>query len=244
MSQSGTMNRCIALLLAAVVILPAGGCGLEGIAGSGVSASRKGDAKDFTAVEVSGPFEVTLERGDKFDVTVTGDDNLLEYVEIKNAGGKLSIGIQAERNLRPQLGLRAKISLPAIEAVSLTGACNGSIHGFKGGKQLKVNVIGASKLEGEVEVDKLSLEAIGASQIKLTGRVHECSADAEAASQLHLGDLAVEKAVVRLNAASTGEVKASDKLDYELNAASHLDYRGSPKIGTSQVEGASSVSEK
>jgi hypothetical protein len=57
------MKRCIALLLAGVVILSAAACGLEGIAGSGVSASRKGDVKDFTAVEVNGPFEVTVEEG-------------------------------------------------------------------------------------------------------------------------------------------------------------------------------------
>src|ERR1700723_2136838 len=99
MSQSSSMNRCIALLLAAVVILSVGGCRAEWIAGSGVSATRKGDAKDFTAVELNGPFEFTLERGDKFDVTVTGDDNLLPLVEIKNAAGILSLEIQSNRNL-------------------------------------------------------------------------------------------------------------------------------------------------
>jgi hypothetical protein len=238
------MKRCIVSLLAALVILSAGGCGLEGIAGSGVSASRKVDGKDFTTVEVSGPFDVTLDRGDKFDVTVTGDDNLLQYVDAKTAAGKLSIEIQSGENLRPRFGLKVKINMPAVEAVSLEGACTGSINGFKGGKQLKVDVAGASTLNGEIQVDKLILEANGASQIKLTGQAHECRATAEAASELHLGDLAVGKAVVRLNAASSGVVKASDKLDYELNAASHLDYKGSPKIGTSQVEGASSVSQE
>ncbi len=238
------MNRCIALLLAAVVILPVAGCRVEWIAGSGVSATRKDEAKDFTAVEVRWPFEFTLERGDKFDVTVTGDDNLLQYVEIEIAAGKLSIGIQSDRNLRPQIRMRVKITMPAIEAVSLRGACNGSIKGFKGGKELKVNVMEASSLKGEIEVDKLILEAILGSQINLTGRAHECRAEAQGASELHLGDLAVDKAVVRLNASSSAEVKASDKLDYELNAASHLDYWGSPKLGTSQVLGASSASRK
>ena len=59
---------------------------------------------------------------------------------------------------------------------------------------------------------------------------------------LPLLDLAVEKAVVQLDGASSGAVKASDKLDYELNGASHLDYQGSPKIGNKEVQGASSVS--
>jgi hypothetical protein len=236
------MNRCIVLFLAAVVIVPAGGCSLAGIGGSRVPASRRVDAKDFTAVEVSGPFEVTLERGDKFDVTVTSDDNLLEFIDVKNAAGKLSIRIQSGQNLRPQTGLKAKIDMPAIEAVILQGACNGSINGFKGGKDLKVNVDGASTMTGEIQADNLILEANSASQIRLTGKAHQCSAEAQGASQLHLGDLAVEKAVVHLNGASSGVVKASDRLDYELNGASHLDYRGSPKIGTKEVQGASSAS--
>jgi hypothetical protein len=54
----------------------------------------------------------------------------------------------------------------------------------------------------------------------------------------------VEKAVIQLDGASSGVVKASDKLDYELNGASHLDYRGSPKIGNKEAQGASSVSQQ
>jgi hypothetical protein len=39
-------------------------------------------------------------------------------------------------------------------------------------------------------------------------------------------------------------VNASDGLDYELNGASHLDYRGNPKIGNKEVHGASAASQK
>jgi hypothetical protein len=116
------MNRCSALFLFAVAIVPVGGCGLAGLAGSGVPASRSVDAKDFTTVEVNGPFEVTLERGDKFNVTVTSDDNLLQFIDVLNPGGKLSIRIQSEENLRPKSGLKAKINMPAIEAVNLRAA--------------------------------------------------------------------------------------------------------------------------
>jgi hypothetical protein len=238
------MNRFIVLFLTAVAIVSVGGCGLAGLPGSGVPASRNVDAKDFTTVEVNGPFEVTLERGDKFNVTVTGDDNLLQFIDVQNAAGKLSIDIQSGQNLRPKSGLKVKINMPAIEAVNLHGACSGSLNGFKGGKDLKVDVEGASTITGEIQAGKLTLEAVGASQIKLTGKAHECNAEAGGASQLHLGDLAVEKAVIQLDGASSGAVKASDKLDYELNGASHLDYRGSPKIGNNEIQGASSVSQQ
>jgi Putative auto-transporter adhesin, head GIN domain len=238
------MNRCSALFLFAVAIVPVGGCGLAGLAGSGVPASRSVDAKDFTTVEVNGPFEVTLERGDKFNVTVTSDDNLLQFIDVQNAGGKLSIRIQSEEHLRPKSGLKAKINMPAIEAVNLRGACSGSLNGLKGVKDLKLNVEGASTITGDIQTGSITLEAVGASQIKLTGKAHECRAEARGASQLHLGDLAVEKAVIQLDGASSGVVKASDKLDYELNGASHLDYRGNPKIGNKEVQGASSASQK
>jgi hypothetical protein len=238
------MNRCSALLLFAVAIVPVGGCGLPGIAGSGVPASRSVDAKDFSKVEVSGPFEVTLERGDKFNVSITGDDNLLQFIDVQNAGGKLSIDIQSGINVRPKSGLKAKIDMPAIEVVDLRGACRGSLNGFKGGKDLKIKVEGASTITGEIQAGKLALDASGASQINLTGKAHECSAEAQGASQLHLDDLSVKNAAVQLDGASTGIVNASDKLDYELNGASHLDYRGSPKIGNKEVQGASSASQK
>jgi hypothetical protein len=238
------MNRCSALFLFAVTIVPVGGCELPGITGSGVPASRSIDAKDFTTVNVSGPFEVTLERGDKFNVTISADDNLLQFIDVRNEAGKLSIDIKPEQNLRPKSGLKAKIDMPAIECVDLGGACRGSVNGFKGSKDLKVNVGGASTISGEIQAGKLALNAGGASQINLTGKAHECRAEAQGASQLHLDDLSLEKAVVQLHGASSGVVNASDRLDYELKGASHLDYRGNPKIGTKEVQGASSASQK
>ena len=238
------MKHCIASFLTASVLVPVGGCSLAGIAGSGVPASRSVDAKDFAAVEVSGPFEVTVERGGKFEVSVTSDDNLLEFIDVKNAAGKLSIGIQPGQNLRPKTGLKAKINMPAIKAVTLDGSCNGSINGFNRLKDLKVDVHGASTIIGDIQAENLRLRADGASQIRLTGKALECSAEAQGASQLHLGDLAAENAVVHLDGASSAVVKSSERLDYELNGASHLDYRGRPKIGNKEVQGASSASQQ
>ena len=114
--------------------------------------------------------------------------------------------------------------MPGVDVVDLRGACSGSINGFKGGKDLKVNVEGASTITGEIQAGKLTLEAGGASQIKLTGKAHECRAEAQGASQLHLGDLAVEKAVVQLDGASSGvgECQRRTRLRAKWSFASRL----------------------
>jgi hypothetical protein len=244
------MHRRLALILVAIVIGYLCGCslpstsGLLGVAGSGVTASRTFDLKDFTEVDVSGPFEVAIDQGEKFDVTVTSDDNLQEFIVVEKTARKLAIHIQSGQTLRPKAAMKAKVTMPVVEAVDLEGACIGSLNGFKKLKSLKVVVQGASKVGGDVQSETLTLEANGASEIKLAGKVHDCAASAQGASRLQLGDLTAEDLTVNLNGASNAVVHAEETLDFDLNGASHLDYKGDAKIGKKEAHGASGASKK
>jgi hypothetical protein len=231
----------------AVALMPAAACsvlGIEFVTGSGKAATQTYEAKGFKNVEVHSAFEVTLTRGDQFDVALTTDDNLMEFMKVTSDGETLFVAVETGKNLRPRAGMKLAITMPVVEGVRLHGACNGTLKGFNGGKDLTIQVEGASKIKGDVDAGNVEVVANGASNVTLRGTASAVEVEGNGASQVHLDDLKVARAKVQLSGASSGAVQATDKLDYEISGASHLDYRGHPSLGRHDTSGASSAKEK
>jgi hypothetical protein len=235
-----------AYFLMAVACLPATGCSFLGevVTGSGTPATGQFDVAGFTKVEAHGAFQVEIVRADKFDVSVTTDDNLLEFVKVTEDNGTLTIGLENGKNFRSRAGFKATIAMPALEGIQLEGACTGSVKGFDGCKTFSIELQGASTLTGEVDADELNIVADGASTVTLQGTAKEGIVRASGASKIHLSDLALVRADIHFSGACSGTVHVMDKLDYELSGASHLDYRGRPTLGNQDASGASSATQK
>ncbi len=259
------------------------------IVGSGKSQTKTYDnIKDFTAVEVRGPFTVELKQGKDFHVAVTADDNLFEHLQVEKSGSKLEIGFKG-KNLRLRLSrdnpLKVAITMPSLEALDLNGAVTATADGFEGDHPLRLHLNGASQLKGSVRAAEVTVDVNGASTVKLAGSGKNIRLKSNGASRLKLSEFdasgerliidatgasivslkgSVTASVIRatgachldlhgttlaaadvtLEGASQAKVHVTEKLDYSVGGASHLDYTGDPKIGRSSKHGASHVSHK
>jgi hypothetical protein len=256
------------------------------IVGSGKPATKRWDLADFTAVAIGNSFRATVTRADRFEVTVTVDDNVLEHVQVAKEGPRLQV--QLERGWTYRLSpdtLKVAITLPLLESIDLSGATRGTLEGFASDRALRARVSGASTLEGSirsgdvdigvsgastislrgsargarlsasgasqlkltdwpVEGEKVMIDLSGASTARLRGSARAAVLHAQGASRLVLGDLALEAADVVLSGASSATLRVKGLLNYEVTAASHLDYLGEPTIGQAKKTGASSVSRR
>jgi hypothetical protein len=240
------MMRRIGFLLLAGAVLPTASCALVGIEfvdGSGTPATEHYAVNGFKAVNIHSAFEVEITRADEFDVSVTTDDNLLQFVKVVENGGTLTVSLEPGKNVRNKTEMTLKIAMPDLESVKLSGACKGQFKGFKAGKRLSIEVNGASTITGDVETGELSVVAEGASGVTLHGKARDALVEGSGASHLHLNDVALGHAVVHLSGASTGKVNVKDQLDFDVSGASHLTYRGHPTLGDQERSGASSVTQ-
>jgi RNA polymerase sigma factor (sigma-70 family) len=220
---------------------------LDAIVGTGKSATKDVKVSDFTSVEVQAPFRVDIAHGDTFRAAVTADDNLLEHVHVVKEGSVLKISLDTgEKGWRsgPNSVLKAAITMPTLEGVHLRAASRARVKGFKSEKGFHANVSGASSLDGDIAAGKMDFKVNGASKVTLRGSAAEVMLSATGASRIALGDLATAKASIKLSGASHATIHAKDRLDYTLNGASRLEYRGNPMVGKKETSGASSVSHK
>ena len=258
------MMRWMAVaVVAAVAILGAAllGVGCGGVVvGSGHLVTKGYDLEGFTRLDVSDSFEVEVTCSDPQSVELTLDDNLVDEVDVRVEGETLSIDLKGttayERTTQ-----RAKITLPELAEVVLSGASKASVQGFSSSGDLelvlsgasslvltdvaagdaKLDVSGASKVNGAVGVGDVQMDVSGASTVDLAGSGAEASLEASGASSLQLGDLALESAGVHLSGSSTATLDVAGTLDADLSGASILRLRGSPSLREIETAGSSEI---
>ena len=238
------------LLLAAFAIVFISGCSLPEMVVSGVGRSVTGSGnlvtleptfEDFSRVEFSHAFRAEVTQGESYSVVITIDDNLEQYLEIRQDGATLKIGFTPGLLSLRNATMQASITMPELTGVGGSGATQIRLAGFESGKDLAIDVSGASTVRGQIDAGDLRADVSGASRLELTGQGQDGRINVSGASQANLSDFRMQNVDVEASGASRAEVNASGRLDAEASGASTVLYSGDPTLGRIQTSGASTV---
>jgi hypothetical protein len=188
------------------------------IIGSGTIVDRSFDLSGFARIDANNTAQVQVTRGDGFRVEVQVDDNLEPRLDVAVSGDTLHIRL--ENGSYSNITLRAEVTMPRLNGVTLNGA---------------------SALSGQLDGESPTLNLNGASRITLTGSAGRVTIDANGASQALLGGLAAGDVQVSANGASHIEVQANGTVRGSANGASSVIVTGSPTAVNVDTTGASQV---
>ncbi|HWV60772.1 MAG TPA: head GIN domain-containing protein [Sphingopyxis sp.] len=130
------------------------------------------DLTGFTGVEVTGPDDVTVRRGDSFSIVARGRQETLDRLEIKIDGSQLSIGRKRDGfsfSNRDDDDLDIAVTMPRLDKLRLTGS--GSIDADSvDGDAVEAAVTGS----GDLKIAKLTgkdaeIEVSGSGDIEIGG---------------------------------------------------------------------------
>jgi hypothetical protein len=250
----------VAVLVVAVLLT---GCLLGVVTGSGNLVTREMDLSGFTRVAAGSAFEVEIIQADSYNVSITADDNLFDYIRVDKDGDTLEIRLKPNYNYG-FLTLRARVTMPSLYGLDLSGATKATVSGFDSSADFALDLSGASSVTmSEMSAGDMSLEASGASRVTgsiaagdaefdvsgastvtLAGSANDIVIGASGASHVGLGDFPVDNAEVNLSGASRATVNPSGRLDVDLSGASNLSYIGEPTMGDISISGGSTMSSK
>jgi hypothetical protein len=239
-----------------------GGC-YGAIQGSGEIISQSFDYDDFTRVEVSSAFKVDIEYGDAYNVNVTADDNLFEYIRVSEYDGVLKINMLPGHTIFPNV-LTATVTMPDIYRVDAFSASEVKVSTFKlfhdfhavssGASTIEfVDLIAgdvmleadtASRIQGSLKVADMELEASSVSRITLSGQANNINMSVSGASNMDLGGVVAKNVTAGLSGGSSAEINITGRLDAGLSGASHILYTGDPEIGNINLSDICSVERK
>ncbi|MFC1958464.1 head GIN domain-containing protein [Chloroflexota bacterium] len=227
------------LLVSLVLLISCAGV----VAGSRDLTTKTYNFSDFTTIEAHQGFQVELSQSTEFSIEITIDDNLVEYLEIDKSGSTLIIRLKQNR-MYTLATLRAKVTLPDIDRLDLSGGSQAEVTGFDLSHNLSIELSGGSRVTGDISADDVDLKLSGGSRIELVGSADNLVTDGSGGSQLELGSFPVDNANIKISGGGRATVDVSGTLDLDISGGSRVIYDGEPQIGDIDLSGGSTMKRK
>ncbi|NWG92323.1 MAG: DUF2807 domain-containing protein [Parvularculaceae bacterium] len=182
-------------------------------AGEGGSEERTIELKDFTAIEVSGAYELDVEVGGDYSIRLSGPPEEMQRAEATVENGTLVL--DTKKRLRgikhhgDRSGLSAEVTMPTLDRVMVSGVTDADIRGVDAGA-FKVNLSGV----GEVTI---------------AGRCGNLHARVSGVGELNAEALRCGVADVSLSGMGEAAVFAREAATAEVSGMGEINIYGSPK---------------
>lgn len=215
------------------------------VQGNGNIETEDRAVSSFTKLEVRGDIKVNVSQGDTEKVQIEADENLIDYIEIKQEGELLIIKTRDDFNLNATGDMRVSVTSPQFKSIHVSGACD--IIGqtkIVSSEKLDLRVSGAGDIKMEVDAPSLEVDISGAGTVNLKGQTKDFDLGLSGAANAHCFDLLSENTKVGISGAGDAEVYASVKLDARVSGAGVVSYKGDATDVKKNISGAGTVNKK
>ena len=200
----------------------------------------------IVALKVYG--ELTLRHGDRPEVRVSGDADLVDRAWAEIRGDRLELGLGRDVVERIVSGfamlgnrpLRFEVVLPEIRRIEVAGRGRLNVQGVRG-PELELRVAGLA--DGsllDLEVDRFSVDVAGRAELRATGRVPRQEVQVSGSAELDLAELEGETAEIHVSGHGEVRARVRDRLKVRITGYGHVAYEGDPTVDQ-RVSGGGSV---
>lgn len=220
--------------VAIVGVLLAAGCERGMVEGSGERAVEWRPIGNVSEVVVDA-MNVNIVPSDTPRLFVEADDNMLRFVEAKEEGKTLTLGLAKGRNYKYFTGPVVTLYLPKVEKISTTGPGSGKVKSTGlSGETLELNTDW-----GEIDLDGLDFKAITANlkqfgKLKLAGRTDRFTLNSDfpgETAETHELQAGIVDGKIE---SSTVTVWAVEELKLDVKGLAKVKYKGEPKLAGSK----------
>lgn len=194
------------------------------------------DVADFDEVVMRLSGKVYIKLGDKNEVILEGDEDLLEKVELDVRGGRLSIGEESRSRWswrRSRTSLNVYITVKELNGVSVSGS--GDIIGqdiFKS-NDFKVSVSGSGDIELELDAKDVDSRISGSGNIELSGSAEYAKLGMSGSGKYLAEEMKVDTYEISISGSGRASVNAQESLDVRISGSGSVYYRGRPSVNSS-----------
>ena len=208
-----------ALILALACLL--GACfGFDVTRGSGNITTEPRKVSGFTDVEVDGSAKLIMEQGDMETLSITADDNLMQYLTSDVQGSKLMLGTKSGASIQPTAPITYKLTVKNLNSIGASGSVVVDAKGIHT-NSLTVAISGAGDftISGEADSQKIAISG---------------SATYKAES------FKTKDASISISGSGKAVMAASERLDVQVSGSGDVQYIGATKVSQS-ISGSGSV---
>lgn len=186
------------------------------VRGSGKIESENRSVADFATLVVNIHANVSWHAGNKAELTIEADNNILPLIITESNNGTLIISV--DKSYSTQSPIEIDIKTPALSVVAVNGS-------------------GTVNLDS-VQEETMDLTVTGSGNISARGEVNTLSAVIVGSGNLNLEELQAKACAARINGSGTAELSVAHSLTAEINGSGNVIYYGSPDNVDADVRGS------
>jgi hypothetical protein len=225
-----------------------------------VASDTRTVAAGVTAVEISGPIELTLRYGPTPSLQINGEQRLLGNIETVQEGHVLHIGPRGIL-LRHNRPLQAVLVLPTLASLTVAGSGDSTVDGFSG-EQVELQLDGSGSVkfngryrqvtaalhgDGDLDVeggnsDKVTAELSGSGHMTLAGACRALRVRVHGSGELDAQHLRAEEVTIDQIGSGSTTVQARSAFAATISGSGDIEVHGNPSQRSVSRTGTGDVS--
>ena len=202
---------------------------------SGLSANDQFGLKDFNEIDMSGAFDMVIQRGDEYAIQLEGSAAQKKRYVIEVSGETLEVDYHNRTkdfwkgNFEDNDLVKLTITMPSLRKLKVKGAGKLKIRGFQE-QETKISLTGAMTCDARISVNQLSVEMTGPVVFELDGQGDYLEASISGPAQFRATNYPVDHAIIEAHGLGQARVNVTRMLEIEKDFTSNVHYTGDPQV--------------
>ncbi len=197
------------------------------------------DIGEFTEIYIEGGYKVYLIQGDENSLKVkASDDDVFDYLKIKNNGGELTINVVREHFNFDRIILY--ITFKELKKVNIEGGVKLETKGYLDLANFEMYVAGGAKIELAMKANDVHIVGEGGVLFELKGVAESLDIKISGAGHIDAEELKSKDVSIQIEGVGTASVYATTTLNAKIEGVGRVTYSGDPKV-TRYIDGLGSI---
>lgn len=220
------------MLLPAALLWVLGFSSCHQVNGNGPIVQESRKINGFNTIISELPTDLYISQGENFEVSLEGQQNILDITESEIEGNRLTFKIKDGYSVSRGIHLVIRIKCPLIYGLVNAGSGNMEVLNHFQTKYLKIKLPGSGNLQlAGVFTNQLHITLSGSGNISIKdGTAHEFLCLLNGSGNINTENIDVTNATLKIQGSGKIAIGKSDSLNAVINGSGTITYQGNPQI--------------
>lgn len=230
------MKNSIFLLLVLFTSM-ASGCTIEG---SGITKSELRALPDFSGIELRSTANVYIIQGDKQEVKVEADDNILSHISTSVSNNSLVISTD-EKKLNPRTSVNIYVTVKELCMIDLSGSGNILTRNEILCQHMTIRLSGSGDIRAILNARSLKASLSGSGNLELNGSSAESDIRLAGSGNVNAKGLLTFSSNVLITGSGTSTIDVKNQLTVNITGSGNVYFVESPDKIRSRITGSGNI---
>lgn len=212
------------------------------ITGNGTMQTITRTTKSYNSISVGGSFNVILTNGKEGNISITGEENLLEYVVTEVDGDNLKIHFEKDfKNYKLNNKIEIRVPIEKIEALALSGSGNITTETEIRADKFSTAQSGSGKMNLQITTQNMESALSGSGHLHLSGSTKNFEIAVSGSGKIDSQKLDSEAVTAAVSGSGTITVSTKEAIKAVVSGSGQIRYYGNPRKIEQKVSGSGGI---